>query len=98
MAAPIGNQYARKAKIWTAAIERALAKRSRAAQIDALDELAEKLLSLCDQGDLAALQELGNRLEGKPAQSVSLTGDGGGPMVHEVVWRVVRPSDGTTGS
>ncbi len=85
MAAAIGNQYAAKAKVWTAAIERALEKRSRATQINALDELAEKLLAACDEGDLEALKELGNRLEGKPAQSVAVTGESGGPLVVEIV-------------
>lgn len=66
-----GNRNAAKAKIWTAAIERALAKRSRDRGIEAVDELAENLLSLCSQGDMVALKELGDRLEGKPHQSNS---------------------------
>jgi len=74
MAAPVGNRNAAKAKVWTAAIERALDKRCGADRVVALDALAEKLLTLCDEGDLSALQELGNRLEGKPAQTTILTG------------------------
>ena len=38
---------------------------------DRSDELAEKLLSACDAGDLAALKELGDRLDGKANQSIS---------------------------
>lgn len=78
--APVGNQNAAKAKVWTAAIERALERRKPADErIKAIDELADKLLEKCAAGDLAALQELGNRLEGKPAQPV--TGEGGkGPI------------------
>lgn len=71
MGAPAGNQNATKAKVWTAAIERALQKRGTK-KINALDDLAEKLLANCDLGDMQALKELGDRLEGKPAQTVAL--------------------------
>ena len=67
MAAAPGNQYAAKAKQWSAAIERALEKR-KTTRAEALDELAEKLLQKCDESDLTALRELGDRLEGKPSQ------------------------------
>lgn len=82
--APKGNQNAAKAKVWTAAIERALERYKPADErIKAIDELADKLLGLCRNGDLAALQELGNRLEGKPAQPV--TGEGGtGPVESRI--------------
>jgi len=65
-----GNNNAGKSRIWKAAIERALAKRSRSDAVVALDELAEKLLTLADQGDLGALKELGDRLEGRAVQAV----------------------------
>lgn len=73
--APKGNQNARKGKLWTQAIERALKKRSKSKtdMIEALDEIAEKLLAACDNGDLSALKELGDRLEGKAAQAVEMT-------------------------
>ena len=80
MAAAQGNQYAARGKQWRMAIERALAERSRRDQIVALDELAGRLVDLGMQGDLAALKELGDRLDGKPAQGVELTGENGGPM------------------
>lgn len=75
MAAPVGNKYGTRARVWSQAIERALAKRSRADQIESLDVLAEKLLALCDQGDLQALKELGDRMEGKPAVSIEAQAD-----------------------
>jgi hypothetical protein len=79
MPAPLGNQNAAKGKIWHHAIMRALRKRSKSDQIEALDELAEKLLELVEAGDLGALKEFGDRLDGKPAQAI--TGDGGGALV-----------------
>lgn len=84
MAAPLGNQNAAKGKPWALAIERALAKRSRVEQVEALDSLAEKLLAKCDEGDLTALKELGDRLDGKAKQQTELSGPDGGPV--SVTW------------
>lgn len=79
MAAPLGNNNAAKAKIWTAAIERAIAKRVSDGRIKDLDELADKLLDMCVDKDLSALKELGDRLEGKPVQAIAGP-DGGTPV------------------
>lgn len=88
--APFGNQYAAKAKKWTAAIERALAKRSGKALAEALDDLAEKFIEAVEKGDLAAFKELGDRLEGKPAQTIQ--GPDGGPvMVEKIERQIVDP-------
>lgn len=74
--APKGNQNAAKAKLWTAAINRALDRRKPADErIKCIDELADKLVDECYEGSLPALQELGNRLEGKPAQAIEASGD-----------------------
>lgn len=83
MAAAPGNQYAAKARKWTQAIERALEQRSLAEQRESLDELAEVLINQALAGEQWALKELGDRLEGKPAQAI--TGDGGGPV--EAIFR-----------
>lgn len=90
MAAPQGNQNAAKAKVWSAAIQRALDKRG-VSRIEALDALAEKLLGKCDEGDLGALKELGDRLDGKPAQAVTLGGDADQPLETRVTVRYVDP-------
>lgn len=85
MAAPVGNQNAAKAKVWSAAIHRALERRKPANErIAAIDELADKLLDECFGGNLSALQELGNRLDGKPAQAVTLSGDEDQPLTVTV--------------
>jgi len=78
--APLGNKNGAKAKPWTAAINRALDRRSLVSQKAELDELADKLLDQCMSGNLAALQELGNRLEGKPAQAITVGGDPDQPL------------------
>lgn len=92
--APLGNQNAAKAKVWHAAILRALDKRGLGNRVAALDELAGKLLDLVATGDLAALKEFGDRLDGKPAQAI-IGGDEDDPpiAVKEIVIRGVRPGD-----
>lgn len=80
MGAPLGNQNGAKAKVWSAAIERALGKRSAISKLEAIDELAEQLLKACDKGDIAALRELGDRLDGKPAQQLIHSGDVENPV------------------
>jgi hypothetical protein len=82
MGAPVGNQNASKAKVWSAAINRALEKRG-VSRAEALDALAGKLLDLADGGDLAALRELGDRLEGKAAQTIQ--GPEGEPLLGPLV-------------
>jgi hypothetical protein len=75
MAAPLGNTNAARGNRWRDAIDRALEKRSRARGIQALDELAERLLAAAEEGEGWALKELGDRFDGKPAQGVIVMGD-----------------------
>lgn len=96
MAAPLGNKNAAKAKVWHAAILRALDKRGAGDRVAALDDLAGKLLDLVAQGDLQALKEFGDRLDGKPAQVIA--GDPEAPLeIREIIIRGIdavsdRPS------
>lgn len=79
--APLGNQNARKDnRMWGDAIKRVVAQKDS----QKLRELAEKLVSLAEAGDVAALKELGDRLDGKPAQQVQLSGDSDAPLVVSV--------------
>jgi hypothetical protein len=82
MAAPLGNQNAAKARVWRAAIDRALERRtkSRVDGIKEIDALADKLLDAVATGDLPALREFGDRMDGKPAQQVTLSGDPEAPL------------------
>jgi len=81
--APLGNQNAARAKVWRAAIMRALERRKPVEPgALAIDELADKLLSLVALGDLGALKEFGDRLDGKPAQAI--VGDDDLPPVRTV--------------
>lgn len=81
MGAPVGNQNASKGKLWHAAILRALEKRGGGDRVRAMDELAGKLIDAVATGDLQALKEFGDRIDGKPAQSIEASGPEGGPLV-----------------
>jgi hypothetical protein len=89
MGAPLGNKNAAKAKVWAAAIHRALERRKPADErIKAIDELADKLIDQCFTGDMVAIKELGDRLDGKAVQI--LGGDDDNPIViREITIRAV---------
>jgi hypothetical protein len=78
MAAPIGNQNAKKAKRWQKAIERALARASNENVDAGLDKAADIFVKACYDGDLASLKELGDRIDGKPTQVIG--GDPDSPL------------------
>lgn len=73
-----GNRNAAKGRIWSDAVRRAVL------QGDKLNELAEALIREALDGDVVALKEIGDRLEGKVAQPV--TGEDG-PVELVVTWR-----------
>ena len=87
MAAPLGNKNAVKNRPWSEAINRALladdGKRLRG--------IAEKIVTLAEGGDVQALKEIGDRLDGKPAQQVQLSGDADAPLRHRVEQVIVDP-------
>ncbi len=89
--APIGNQNAANGKKWRAAIDRALEAKSRAEGKEALDEIAKVLINQALEGEQWAIDMIGNRLDGKPAQAVAISGDENSPLVHKVIREIVRP-------
>lgn len=81
-----GNKNATKNKIWIAALNRAIAQDDG----KRLREAAEKLIDLAAQGDVPALRELGDRLDGKAAQQLLIGGDGQEPLSVELSWLTER--------
>lgn len=78
-----GNDNSARGKRWRDAILRALARRSGSVE-RGLDAAADKLALLAiEDGDKWAIEEIGDRVDGKPHQSVSHDGDGeGGAIRH----------------
>lgn len=81
MAAPVGNSNAAKGKAWADAVKRAIRTKYGKEWEQSLEELAAKLVEAADQGDLQALKEVGDRIDGKPKQQIEASGEGGGPLL-----------------
>ena len=73
--APLGNNNGQKKRVWSLAIEKALENRSKGDQMKSLIELANALIAKCLEGDMVALKELGDRVEGRVHQSLELSGN-----------------------
>lgn len=73
---------------------RALARKSGSVEAG-LDAAADKLAMMAiDDGDRWALEEIGDRVDGKPAQALIHQGDeDGGPVKVERIERVIRRAD-----
>lgn len=83
MAAPKGNTNSSKSnRLWAETIRRA-AVQSDAAR---LRRIAEALLDKAEEGDIAAIKELGDRLDGKSSQQIVGAGEDGEHRI-EFTWR-----------
>jgi hypothetical protein len=82
MAAAKGNQYSANARLWASAIDKALEKRGKQlGRMGAMVELAEKLIEKAEQGDMQAIKELGDRIDGKARQQIEATGADGEALI-----------------
>lgn len=90
----MGNTNGRSSFLWRRAIKDALIAREKqmgwgaseeeiAEGRRAMQELAEKLLQAAQSGDIAALKEVGDRIDGKAAQQLMLSDPDGGPVKLE---------------
>lgn len=68
--APVGNKNATKNKAWEEALRRALLAEDGKKLRDIADKLIEKAL----EGDVSALREIGDRIDGKPTQALEHSG------------------------
>ncbi len=82
MGAPTGNNNRGKNKPWQESLKRALARKSGSVS-KGLDAIADQVVDLANKGDWSAIVEIGNRLEGKPAQTQILAGDEDNPLKIE---------------
>ena len=75
--APAGNQNgAKQNRMWADAIRKCIV------QGKSLDRLALKLVDMAIEGDMAAIKEIGDRLDGKAVQQVVGGGEDGEHVVH----------------
>ena len=68
--APKGNTNGSKNKIWSDALKLELSGTRNEAK---LRKLAKSLIEMAEDGNMQAMKEIGDRLEGKAAQSVDVT-------------------------
>lgn len=99
MPAPVGNRNAAKGRIWEEALKRALARASGKSVDAGLDTIADHVISQAQSGEQWAVIELGNRLDGRPAQVIVGGDEDSNPIKIEKVERVVvrahsDPTDG----
>lgn len=75
---PLGSRNAARPRIWSDAVRRAVLQGKK------LDKLAERLIEAAESGDMQALKEIGDRIEGKVTQTVA--GENGA-IELVVTWR-----------
>jgi hypothetical protein len=90
MAAPEGNSNSSKSnRLWGETIKRACM------QYDGqrLRRIAERLLDQAEEGNIAAIKAIGDRLDGKPAQTIS--GDPENPLtvISKIERLIVDPAN-----
>jgi hypothetical protein len=88
--APDGNTNSSKNnRLWAETIRRAVVQ----SDAERLRRIAEALLTKAEEGDLGAIKELGDRLDGKSAQAVMLSGDSENPL--QLIQRVIVNANDT---
>ncbi|MEO7143344.1 MAG: DUF5681 domain-containing protein [Bryobacteraceae bacterium] len=63
-----------KNRVWRDAIERAINRRAGKLDLQGIDDLADKLLDTAFAGDMMAMKEFGDRIEGKAIQAIEHSG------------------------
>jgi hypothetical protein len=64
----------RQGRPWREAIERAVARRRGKKDLKGIDDIADKLLDVAASGDMQAVREFGDRMDGKAPQSLEHSG------------------------
>ena len=94
MGAPAGNTNSSKNnRLWAETIRRAVVQ----ADGEQLRRIADKLLLMAEAGDIQAMKEIGDRLDGKPSQALDVGSDPDRPLVQKIVRQIVR-TDNPDGS
>jgi hypothetical protein len=79
--APLGNRRAAKGKDWFDAL------RKECVQRGSLAKIAAKVVDAAEAGEQWAIAEIGNRFDGKPAQSLDIDAN----VQAEVNWPLPKP-------
>jgi hypothetical protein len=92
MASRVTPSAGRKSdKIWRDAIMRAVHRVQKGEKTKRLETLAEALVKKAIDGDVTALKEIGDRVDGKPTQGVTVGGDKDNPVHLSLEVNFVSP-------
>lgn len=75
-----GNSNKTKGMECRQALKRVLARRSGKTYKEGLEKVMEKYVDAAENGEPWALKDIIDRLDGKPAQALTLSGPDGGPV------------------
>lgn len=79
MAAPEGNEFSSvNNRLWANTLRRAIVQGDG----ERLRRIAEKVLDLAEEGNMVAIKELGDRLDGKSQQAI--VGADGGAVILQI--------------
>ena len=86
---------ATKDRWWADAIRKVAAKPedSDPEKRKKIEMVAHKLFAQAIEGDVSAMKEIGDRLDGRPISVQKHEGDEDAPIVHKIVREIVRPSN-----
>lgn len=71
-----GNQFGKSARDYEAGLKRALARIGKGSYADGINRVANRLVRAALKGQPWAIQEIGNRLDGKPTERVEVNNPG----------------------
>lgn len=74
-----GNKEAANKGLYQSALKRALARSGKTVD-GGLNKVADKLVKAAEEGEQWAIKEIGDRIDGKAAQSMTLAGDAENPL------------------
>jgi hypothetical protein len=87
MGAPIGNNNNKKNLYWSEALRKHITQNPKD-----LADAAQALFLKAKEGDVSAIREIGDRLEGKAVQRVEGSGDNG-EFISKIVVELVKSND-----
>jgi len=85
--AQIGNQNAAKGKRFASVLEK------RIEELRAMDGIVDALITKALEGEMPAIKEIADRLDGKPKQQLDVGGQEGNPLLTAITVKLVKSQE-----